>query len=119
MENDLLQFHVHSFMIMTTVNIIALVIGSWILKKYLKRMPSQYIPIITLFTAIIIAGIWLYKGDVTLPDHPWFYLFIGIMNGLCATGVYSFYKQIKQIIQWNKDKKYLQNDRRKRKRVIS
>lgn len=119
MGTDVLQLSVHSFMISVIFHTIVLMIGAWIIKKYWKALPQQLTPIFTIFNASAISMIWFYVKDVSLPEHPWFYLFIGVMEGLMAIGLHSTYKQMKQLIDYKKVKKYMSKERRKNRRVIS
>lgn len=109
---------VHRFVIYSILDILSLYIGCFILKKYAKGFPEQFIPLVAILLSIIVSIIWCYGGAITA--HPFFYVFIGCIQGLATVGLHQLIKQIRQYFYFKKQSKILkENNRRKQSRIIS
>lgn len=113
----MIQLIPHRFITVAIVNIISMLAGCYIIKKYIKQFPEHLIPIFSLVMEIIVSTLWCYFGAV--ESHAFFYIFVGAIEGLATTGVYQVYKQMKRHFMYKKNIKHVKSDRRKRDRKIS
>lgn len=107
----------NQFLLFTVICITCLYIGGWIIKKYCKQIPEQFIPLI-LVTMSLIAQVTWCRGNHYIMPWP-FYVEEGLSNGFAAVGVNQLVKQIKRYYNVIKYKRHPELDRRKRDRKIS
>lgn len=106
---------VHRFMIYSILDMLCLYIGCFILKKYAKGFPEQYIPVVAVVLSIIVSIIWCYGGAITA--HPFFYVFVGFIQGLATVGLHQLIKQIRERFYFKKQEKILKENNMRRKKV--
>lgn len=112
----MIQLDAAKFIVVAILVIAFLLFDGFLLKKF-KTVQEYLIPVILVCASIVISLLWCYTGAI--QEHFIFYMFIGIIKGFAAIGIYQFYKQLKRQFQYRKMKKIVKKDRRSRIRKVS
>lgn len=90
-----------NFVFFSTMDILCLSIGTFILKKYVRKFPHKLIPIFNVMISTVLTWLWALKeGHACLM-----YIQIGFCYGLSSVGLHQLIKQTNNYIRICKYKK--------------
>lgn len=113
----MIQLFPHRFIIIAIANIGGLLFCCSVLKKYLPKFQDHLIPLFTITVSTLTSVIWSCLGAA--QPHTFFYMFLGLVEGLATTGLHQTYKQLRRHIIYTKELKKLNADKAARSKKIS
>lgn len=103
----MIEIPAHGFMFYAVLNIILIYIGCLMIVKCIKSFPRQLIPIVAVSLSVLTSIAWCINAS--LEEHPYFFIFIGAMEGLATVGVNQIFRQLRQYFRFKKQAKLLKN----------